>query len=314
MPVVRPLHAMQNSAAVGTDTITDVTVLNIRVCLCCCLPVFPACSQFVEGLQQQPDQSWLLPYQGSAGTLYPDMPALGQPHAGSSSNTNSSGNSTSSSGNSSSRSSRSPSPLLPLSPPSSGYQPAVAAAAVSKRISFGAAFSKLWKSPTKRQSGMGATSNTLGLPPAATASATVTAGGSRYAAATAPPAAATAPNDHPGMSLLGLTQGLTSGSDSCQLPGDVQAVLDTAKHLPDSPADWQAFGRAVQLSLCCESGLSLNLMGQQLTDEQVEALASWSAPFWPMLQQLDLSGNCISSAGECHRGSGSRAAAAVLTL
>jgi hypothetical protein len=103
------------------------------------------------------------------------------------------------------------------------------------------------------------------------------------------------------MSLVGLTQGLTSTSDSYQLPGDVQAVLDTAKQLPDSAADWQAFGRAVQLSLCCESGLSVNLMGQQLTDVHIEAVARWSAPFWPMLQQLDLSGNCITSAGECNR-------------
>lgn len=75
-------------------------------------------------------------------------------------------------------------------------------------------------------------------------------------------------------------------------------MLDTAKVLPHSPADWQAVGHAVQMSLWGQGGLSLSLMGQQLTDEQVEALARWAAPFWPMLEQLDLSANCLTGTGE----------------
>lgn len=54
-------------------------------------------------------------------------------------------------------------------------------------------------------------------------------------------------------------------------------------------------GRGVQMSLWGQH--SCDLVGQELQDQQMEALAQWAAAYWPMLQYLDLSGNMLGPAG-----------------
>lgn len=95
---------------------------------------------------------------------------------------------------------------------------------------------------------------------------------------------------------------LTGSSNSGPgLPADILTLLQLAKQQPDHPKPWQALGEAVQLTLTTAEGTeqySLCLKGQGLGDMHMQALAQWSAPYWPMLRQLDLSKNSLGPVGE----------------